>query len=236
MADPKQHDKGEHKSGVMRAQRERQQLELSRLDYHLVTPRSKKSTAVLIRAYETWREGWSTVYSELDGASELHSDEFTRLDHVSVLFHDGVCVSFVGIRWLDLSLPWSIHDSYFKKWPKHVLDNLGTGILGIACNAIIPPEWRGGVVMAPSGATLPLKDLTVRLALRRFLESNARIFVAVPRNDRNMHRVTGDAGSRRMARIEMHGIESDIVGWTRSDVADLGPIVDDLWSRKASAA
>jgi hypothetical protein len=31
----------------------------------------------------------------------------------------------------------------------------------------------------------------------------------------------------------MHGIESDICGWTRSDVVDLGPIVAALWPKAA---
>lgn len=58
--------------------------------------------------------------------------------------------------------------------------------------------------------------------------------VGIARNDRNMHRVAGDCGSRKMARIDMHGIESDIVGWTRSDVTDLGSIVEELWGRKVT--
>lgn len=235
MADPK-HRSGEHPaSAVMRSQGPRPQLELERLHYHLVQPRSNGHVPALVMGYTVWREGWAATFRELHGAADLFSDDFTRLDQIGVLVYEGRCVSVTGIRWLDLSLPWSVHDSYFRSWPRHVLDALGTGLLCISCNTIVAPEWRGGTIHERDRDPMTLKDVTIRMSLRRFVESQARVFVGVARNDRNMHRVAGDLGSRRMARIQMHGIDSDICGWTRSDVVDLGPIVEELWRRRTES-
>lgn len=235
MADPKHREGAHPASAVMRAQGPRPQLELAHLHYHLVEPRSSGHTPALTLGYGVWRDGWAATFKELHGAADLYSDDFTRLDQIGVLMYEGRCASVTGIRWLDLSLPWSVHDSYFRAWPRHVLEALGTGLLCISCNTIVAPEWRGGLVHdGQQGQTEPLalKDITIRMSLRRFVESTARVFVGVARNDKNMHRVAGDLGSRRMARIQMHGIESDICGWTRSDVADLGKSIEDLWTRR----
>lgn len=222
-------------SAVMRAQGARPHLDVARVDYHLIQSRGPTSAA-LLSAYGAWRDGWSATFRELDGKSEIYSDEFTRQDQLGVLMYEGRCVSVTGLRWLDLSLPMSGHDSYFRTWPRHIMDTLGSGLIGITSNTIVPSDWRGGLVHPVQGDPLSLKDITIRMSLRRFVDSGARVFVGVARNDRGMHRVAGDLGGRRMARIQMHGIDSDICGWTRSDVVDLGPLVDDLWARKAGAA
>ncbi len=226
---------GSHGSGVMRAQRPRPRLEPARVSHHLLQPRGPGSPA-LLNAYTTWRDGWLATFRELKAAEDLASDEFTRLDQISVLTTEGRCISVIGLRWLDLSLPMSLHDSYFRAWPQRVLDSLGTGLLCIGCNAMIAPDWRGTLVCPPGADPVPLKDLTVRMSLRSFVASQARVYVAVARNDRGMDRVASDLGSRRMARIMMHGIESDICGWARSDVVDLGPLVEDLWARRSSGS
>jgi hypothetical protein len=220
-------------SGVMRAERPRPRLSVDRVAYHLLSPRGP-ADPTLLSAYATWRDGWRATLRELDGVTEIPSDEFTRLDQVGVLMSEGRCISVTGMRWLDLSLPMWLHDSYFRAWPTHVVESLGSGLLGISCNTIVAADWRGTLVHPEVGDPVSLKDLTIRMSLRRFLGSSARIFVGVARNDRGMHRVAGDLGSRRMARIVLHGVESDICGWARSDVADLGPVVESLWGRMSS--
>ncbi|MGH7436020.1 MAG: hypothetical protein ACRENE_10140 [Polyangiaceae bacterium] len=217
-------------SGTIRSQRARPQLEADRLDYRLISPRGPGDPA-LLAAYATWSEGWSATFRELDGMAELRSDEFTRLDQVGVLLYEGRCVSVTGLRWLDMSLPMSIQDSYFRAWPKDALGAIGAGLLGVSCNTIIAPAWRGGLVHASEGDPLLLKNLTLRMSLRQFLDTPAQTFVGVARNDRGMHDTAGELGCRRMGSIVLHGIESDICTWTRSDVINLGPVVEGLWDK-----
>jgi len=228
-------DRAAMTSGVMCAQAARAQLDVGRAAYHLLRPRGPASPA-LFAAYTAWRDGWGTTFHELGDTRRLPSDDFTRLDQVCALLADGRCIAVTGLRWLDLALPSSLDDSYFEHWPRHVLESLGGGVIGVGCNTLIVPEWRGALVHpATEGDPLPLKDVMFRMALRSFLDSPARVFVGITRNDRNMHRVASGLGSRRMARIELHGIESDICGWTRSDVVTLGPIVDELWARRSES-
>jgi hypothetical protein len=217
-------------SGTIRSERARPQLDADSLEYRLISPRGPSSPA-LLAAYATWRDGWAATFRELEGTPDIPSDEFTRLDQVGVLLSEGRCVSVTGLRWLDMSLPMSTQDSYFRTWPKHVLEALGPGLLGVSCNTIIAPAWRGGLVHPAQGDLLPLKDLTLRMSLRRFLDSPAQTFAGVTRNDRGMHDLARELGCRRMAAIVLHGIESDICSWSRSDVIDLGPLIEGLWDK-----
>jgi hypothetical protein len=50
-----------------------------------------------------------------------------------------------------------------------------------------------------------------------------------------MHDLAGELGCHRLGSIVLHGIESDICTWKRSDVITLGPIVDGLWEKWKNA-
>jgi hypothetical protein len=204
------------------------------LEYHLFRPRTAH-TPLLERAYELWREGWRTTLFELDGTRELHSDEFGRQDEIGVLSLDGSCVALTGLRWLDMSLPRSREDSYFKCWPADALAKIADRVVAIASNTLVHPDWRGTLVEPPrdqAGDPVRLAFTTNALSTCRFLASPAQSLIALTRNDRAIDRVMAALGSTRLARIEMHGIETDIVNIERADATPHGPVVNHLWSRR----
>src|SRR4051794_35785869 len=122
------------------------------LQYYLVPSRPMRHP-IIERAYTLWREVWQSTFLELDGVADLSSDEFTRQDEIGVLMHGTLCVSVVGMRWIDLSLDMWRDDSYFKPWPPRPLADLGNRMIGISSNAVIHPAWRGTRVAPPQGSS-----------------------------------------------------------------------------------
>jgi hypothetical protein len=47
-----------------------------------------------------------------------------------------------------------------------------------------------------------------------------------------MNRVATSLGGRTLGSIVLHGIESDIMHWSRDDAAELGTVVETLWQRR----
>jgi len=197
------------------------------LQYRLVNPRGPL-TEGLRAGWEVWRNGWTDTLRELEGIDHLPSDEFLRQDEIGVLLHEGRCISVTALRFLDFSLPMVPEDSYFRVWPEECLRQL-SGVICVSSNTLLPPEGRRGIVEGDAAEEIPLKDFTIRLSLRRFLASMADGFAGVVRNDRAMNRVATDLGARVIGRILRHGIESDVVCYARSDVIDLGAMVESLW-------
>jgi hypothetical protein len=209
-------------------------LPVEALEYHLFRPRSSHDP-LLERAYELWREGWRTTLFELDGTTELHSDEFGRQDEIGVLALDGSCVALTGIRWLDMSLPRAREDSYFRSWPADAVAMIADRVVTIASNTLVHPAWRGTIIEPPlghPGDSVRLAFTTNALSTCRFLASSAQSLIALTRNDRAIDRVMAALGSTRLARIQMHGIETDIVRIERRDAIPEGPVVGHLWSRR----
>lgn len=215
----------------------RPRIQLAELEYHLFDTRTARAP-LFDRAYVLWREVWTATFHELEGVTRIDSDEFTRQDEIGVLVRGESLVSVTGVRWMDLSRPTSIDDSYFRVWPEESLRRLAGVQLGISSNTVVSPEWRGGLLAPPADVDvlpMPLKQATIGMSLRRFADSTATVFVGVARNDRGVHRVAEGLNGHRIATIPMHGIDSDIMLWTREDVVNLGPLIGNLWDRRAGS-
>jgi len=217
---------------LLRVPRVRRAVRAEEIEYRLLNPRGPAS-APLSAAYAVWHEVWLSTLRELDGLKQLGSDEFTRQDEVGVIMHGEECVSVTGIRWLDLSQRMFMEDSYFSTWPSHCLDALRGRAVGVSSNTVLALDWRGGRIEPTSDSAIPMaiKEATISLSLRRFMDSSAELFVGVARNNRSMERVANDLGGRRIGQIRLHGEDSDIMCWSRKDLLDLGPTVENLWSR-----
>jgi hypothetical protein len=212
----------------------RRTLAVEQLEYHLFVPH-RTHDPLLENAYEVWRDAWRATFEELDGKTELFSDEFTRQDEVGVLSLAGRCIAVTGMRWLDLSLARAREDSYFKPWPAEAVLALGDGIIGISSNAVVHPDWRGSLVLPPPGVQLEpsrLSTLSVGLTIQRFFESPAELSVAVTRNDRGMDRVCSSLGATSLGQTEMHGIDSDVMQFARTCVKRVNPTLNSLWRRR----
>jgi len=209
-------------------------LAIAQLEYHLFVPR-RAHAPLLEDAYEVWRDCWRATFEELEGRTQIHSDEFTRQDEIGVLTFGGRCISVTGLRWLDLSLARSREDSYFRLWPADSLAALGKGIIGISSNAVVHRDWRGSVVTPAQGSSAQparLAHVAVGLTIQRFFESSAESSVAVTRNDRGMDRVCLGLGATALSRIEMHGVGSDVMHFPRNCVCRKEPVLDALWTRR----
>jgi hypothetical protein len=212
----------------------RSRLAVDTLEYHLFQPR-RAYDPLLERAYEVWREGWRATFLELEGTAEIHSDEFARQDEIAVISMEGRCLAVTGLRWLDLSLPRSREDSYFKNWPPAAVAQVGDRLVCVASNTVVHPTWRGVLLEPPVGCSSEparLSFATIALSVRRFVSSSAHSLIALTRNDRSIDRVAIALGATRLAQIAVHGIETDVICIERPNATPDGPVVNDLWQRR----
>jgi hypothetical protein len=190
--------------------------------YHLVDPRSTAVTdrPKLVDAYRCWRGVWAQTLKEVDGVAQVFGDDFTRQDEVGALFNQGSCIGLTGYRWVDLSLPQSQEDSYFKAWPASALEAVlreGTRVC-IGSNLTVLPSWRGGANVCS------VKEVLMILAVKRFLASDADTMVGTMRNDRGMNDLVYRLGAVPLQRkIAYHGEENDLVTFSRRAMAPLEP-------------
>ena len=213
---------------------QRRRITVEALEYHLFRPR-RAHDPLLERAYEVWREGWRDTLFELEGSTELHSDEFGRQDEVAVFAVQQQCVAITGLRWLDLALPRSREDSYFKHWPGEALQKVDGRLACVASNTVVHPAWRGTQVLAPEGVAedpARLAFVTIALSVRRFLASSAECLIALTRNDRSIDRIAAALGATRLAQIRLHGIETDVICIDRANATPRGAVVSELWRRR----
>lgn len=204
------------------------------LEYHLFRPR-RAHDPLLEDAYEVWRDSWKAAFCELQGNVALHSDEFGRQDELAVVAVGGRCIAVTGLRWLDMALPRSREDSYFKNWPTEAMAALGRQPVLVGSNTVVHPAWRRTSIEAPRaqpGDPMRLVFATIALTVRRFESSAARHLIALTRNDRAIDRVGAALGARRLAQIAMHGVETDVMCLDRGNATETGPIVSELWRRR----
>jgi hypothetical protein len=210
----------------------RPSIAVSDLDFHLLGP-GAAHRATMRQAYELWRDGWGATLRDVCGLQRIHSDEFTRQDEIVAMFHAGTCIAVSGLRWLDLSLPMARDDSYFGCWPEPAIVRLERSLICISSNTLIAPAWRGTRIELGGAPThIPLKLAMIGLPLKRYVESRARFMVGVTRNDRAMDRTSRELGFFRLATIQVHGIDSDVVAAERSSLLEPGPAVEELWRRR----
>jgi hypothetical protein len=211
----------------------RRMVPVTALDYHLFSPSAHDP--LLEQAYELWHDVWKATFEELDGATELFSDEFNRQDEIGVLASGGRCLSVTGIRWLDLSLARSRSDSYFRHWPGEVIEKLGRGLVLVTSNTVVHPDWRGSMIEPPRESAVEPSRLaftTIAMSIRRLLASAAESAAGLSRNDRAMDRVSTALGGVAIGRIRLHGEETNVMHFPRGLAKPEGPVVDDLWARR----
>jgi hypothetical protein len=204
------------------------------LQYHLFRPRHTHDP-LLEEAYEVWRDAWKATLLELNGSVSLHSDEFGRQDELAVVAIGGRCIAVTGLRWLDMALPRSREDSYFKDWPPEAVAALGDDLSLVGSNTVVHPAWRRTLIEAPAslpGDPMRLVFATIALTVRRFVASSAQNLIALTRNDRAIDRVGAALGAQRLAQTRVHGIETDVMCLTRSNAPAANAIVQSLWARR----
>lgn len=197
-------------------------LDPERFAYRLLRPHepATASRAVWDSAYDCWHTVWGQTLAELDGASALFSDDFTRQHELGCLFYSSRCVGMTGWRWVDLSRRADREDSYFKAWPRALLESAfpaGQRVC-IGSNLTVLPAWRGDV----DGYSM--KELLMVLAVTRFLASDADVMLGTMRNDRGMNGLVYRLGARPLREnVLHHGVAVDLVTFTRGGLGPFEP-------------
>jgi hypothetical protein len=190
-------------------------VDTAELSYRLLRPASASGIERwrLAEAYRCWNAVWSETLRELDDASHVFSDDFSRQHELGALFFDERCIGLTGFRWVDLDLEHHRNDSYFKAWPEHALRDLaaaGSNIC-VGSNLTVLPEWRG------QGPGFSVKAVLMRLAVKRFLASGANSMAGTMRNDRGMNGLVYQLGAQPLATdVIHHGVKVDLVVFPRT--------------------
>lgn len=184
------------------------------LSFHRLSPRraGPLDLPLLGSAYECWSQVWKQTFTELEGRSVLHSDDFTRQDEVGALFHGYECIALFFSRQVDLSSPFAHDDSYFSVWPKEAREAACRhgSRAWVSSNITIHPNWR-------RPANVQLSRLVCGLIMERFLISDADVLVGTMRNDRSMNTVTYGLGAQPLVRdVIHHGVPVDLVAFYRA--------------------
>jgi hypothetical protein len=211
------------------------------LHYHILHHRAigAEHKARQIEAYECWHRVWSETFRELDGTDNLFSDDFTRQDEIGALYQGNECIGVTGYRWINLEFPYFKDDSYFRAWPREILESIAatTPRVCVGSNLAVAPEWRG----ARHG--FRVGDLLLALHVRRFHETNpelAQIMLGTMRNNRGMNALSYRLGATPIVEGAIHhGVEVDLVIFRRqaTDWARLsGGIPIQIWRESAKEA
>jgi hypothetical protein len=185
------------------------------LSFHRLSPRRAGvlDLPLLGSAYQCWSGVWRETFAELEGRTELCSDDFTRQEEISALFHGYECIALFFSRTVDLSSPIARDDSYFSVWPEAARQAAcahGSRVW-VSSNITIHRDWR-------RPANCSLSRLICALIMERFLISDADVLVGTMRNDRRMNTVTYELGAKPLARdVIHHGVPVDLVAFYRNE-------------------
>jgi hypothetical protein len=183
------------------------------LSYHLLRPRQAGPADVplLGEAYQCWAEVWKQTLLELDNATHVPSDDFTRQDEVGAIFHGYECVALSFFRWIDLGNPMHQDDSYFAAWPREARRAAcrdGTRIC-VGSNITIAPAWR-------SSTGCSLKNVLAGLIIERFVRGQGDAMVGTMRKDRGMDTLMDRVGAERLGHtVRLHGVDVDLFTFFR---------------------
>lgn len=185
------------------------------LTYHLLRPRDAgvADVALLGEAYRCWSEVWSETLFQLDGATDVPSDEFTRQDEIGALFHGYECIALSCFRWIDLALPMHHADSYFRIWPQEAraaAAREGTRVC-IGSHITVAQRWR-----RVRGCSI--RHVITALTLDRFRVSGGDAILGTMRDDRGMHKLTAGLGTHALGHAQLHGVPVTLIAFYRSSV------------------
>jgi hypothetical protein len=187
-------------------------------------------------SYMLWEQVWAQTFSELDGATELFSDNFTRQHEILSLTLESKCIALVCHRFVNLSHVASAKDSYFKPWPKEIMFKLGAAGPNIAIGSqiTIHPEFR------QSQNSLKIKNIITYLSLRSLREKDLDAITGVMRADKGMNNLFYQCGAEPLLRgTLLHNVPVDLLAFfpKRSPLKipqDSIDLIEGLWTKRNS--
>ncbi len=186
------------------------------------------------KTYAVWHSVWKEAFQELEGSSELYSDEFTRQQNILAVFEGDQCLLSIFFREVDVGLKGHREDSYFKVWPEKCLAQLEEDYQGkilIGSNTTVAQHARGNY------QGVSLKRLLTGLSVKFLVESPLEALVGTMRNNKGMNTVTYEAGAKLLeAGLLHHGVEVDLVVFEKQILKDIPhqyqALIDRLWRER----
>lgn len=186
----------------------RPRVDPQQLSYHLVRPRhvGLADVGVVGEAYRCWSEVWSETLHELDGVSDIPSDEFTRQDEVGAIFHGYECIALSCFRFIDLSLPMFQDDSYFRVWPKEAIAGAaGNGSrVCIGSHVTVSPAYR-----RVRGCSL--RHVVTALTIDRAMAAGSDAVLGTMRDDRGMASLVHGLGATTLGHARLHNVPVTLI-------------------------
>ncbi|MDZ4676582.1 MAG: hypothetical protein SGI74_03650 [Oligoflexia bacterium] len=184
-------------------------------------------------AYKLWKDVWTETIYELDGHKNIFSDDFTRQDEIGALFDGSECIMLSFFKMVDLNLTAHRDDSYFKVWPKDIIDKLivNNKPVLIGSNITASQSFRG------KHFGLSTKDLLMGLLIKRLQHTPAGAMTGTMRNNRGMHECAYRHGATPLKQgLIHHGVEVDLVGFFQDkvkpcDIPGIQNLVNTLWKK-----
>jgi hypothetical protein len=180
------------------------------LNYRILTPRRVGLADVPLvgEAYRCWSTVWSETFRELDGATHVPSDDFTRQDEVGAIFHGYECIALSCFRWIDMSNPMYRDDSYFNVWPESAR--------ATACREGSRVCVGSQITVAPAWRKTPVRNILTALIIERAFLSDADAVLGTMRDDRGMDRLVAGLGAETLGHATLHGVPVTLIAMYRS--------------------
>lgn len=206
--------------------------------FFIFSPRemNPQLTPLVKETYEMWRDVWLSALGELDGATDLKSDDYTRQEQVGALLYDNEVVGSVFFTRVDLSEPMFRKDSYFAAWPEETMLDWGTkrpGFQLMVCSWFtLSPKMRR------NATGISAKQLLTSLSTEHMLQTEGCSgMLGTMRNNRGMNTVTYNVHATPiLTDLQMHGVGVDLVIFDKETIQNaptgaLMPEAREIYSR-----
>ena len=186
--------------------------------------------------YDMWREVWLSALGELDGATDLKSDDYTRQEQVGALLYEGEVVGSVFFTRVNLNESMWRKDSYFAAWPEETMLEWGAkrpGFQLMVCSWFtLSPKMRR------NATGLSAKQLLTSLSTEHMLQTEGCSgMLGTMRNNRGMNTVTYNVHATPiLTDLQMHGVGVDLVIFDKDTIQNaptgaLMPEAREIYSR-----
>ena len=160
--------------------------------------------------FQTWDQVWQQGVLDLYNQSFLSSDHFVRQDFVAGIFCKRECIGSCSYRLMDLNLPAHRADSWFRPWPKLLIEDFST-----KNNQVLVPSWltvhqkyrrKSGFVGMDVAKTI--MEL-LNFFLREFPVTHS---FGVSRNDRSVYKILEHISghSAAVSSVNYEGFDVDL--------------------------
>lgn len=202
-------------------------------DYKLVILNGAKASEefkdLYKQAYAHWKQMWKATFLELDGTSDIESDNFTRQSDVVALFHGDKCVAMVCHRYADLDLESTLDDSYFKSWTPETLKAARQfGSLTAIGNQIsVHPDFR----KLPMGVAT--KDALLWFSLKHLQSQKIDSILGAVREDKSLDMLFERYGAQVLAHnIPQHHVTVALVCFKKDQINLKATNLSEQWLNK----